>query len=108
LLQVREDVEPVVARLMDAQLWDRPGGVASIGYHLLHLTGSLDRLLTYSRGEPLSPAQVKALAAERTAYQDRPGRAALMAGFSQGIDQAMHYLRSVTPERLLQAREVGG
>ena len=46
LLQVGEDVEPVVAPLSEAQLWIRPGGVAAIGFHLLHLAGSLDRLLT--------------------------------------------------------------
>jgi DinB superfamily len=45
-------------------LWDRPGGVASPGFHLQHLAGVLDRLLTYARGEALSPGQLEQLAAE--------------------------------------------
>lgn len=107
LLQAREDVEAVVSTLTEAQLWLRPAGVASIGFHLLHLTGSVDRLLTYSRGEPLSPDQVRALAAERTVHEDRPSRAALMTGFARGIDEALHYLRSVAPGTLVLSREVG-
>lgn len=107
LLQVREDVEAVVAPLSDAQLWARPGDVASIGFHLLHLAGSVDRLLTYSRAEPLSPAQLAALAAERTVYSDRPGKATLMAGLASGVDQAIAYLRTVPPDCLFDAREVG-
>ncbi len=107
LLQVREDVEAVVGPLTEAQLWLRPAGVASIGFHLLHLTGSIDRLLTYSRGEALSPDQLTRLAAEKTVYGDRPSRTSLMTGLAQGIDGALHYLRSVAPETLALRREVG-
>jgi hypothetical protein len=72
LLQVGEDVLPIVRDLTPAELWARPGGAASIGFHLVHLPGSLDRLLTYSRGETLSSDQLAALAAERTVHEDRP------------------------------------
>ena len=107
LLQVREDVEPVVSRLNEHQVWSRPHGVASVGFHLLHLRGSLDRLLTYSRGEPLSDEQLRALAAEKSVYEDRPAVAGLMVGLSHGIDTALAYLRSLTAEQLFTAREVG-
>ena len=40
------------------------GDAASVGYHLRHLIGALDRLLTYARGESLTPAQLQAMAAE--------------------------------------------
>lgn len=107
LLQVREDVEPVVATLSDAQLWERPGGAAAIGFHLLHLAGSIDRLLTYSRGEPLSEAQRAALAAEKTAHEDRPERGVLLAGLSRAIDGALHQMKGLSPNDLLVPREVG-
>jgi uncharacterized damage-inducible protein DinB len=107
LLQVREDVEPVVANLTEAQLWVRPAGVASIGFHLLHLSGSTDRLLTYSRGEPLSPEQLTALGAEKTVYQDQPSRDALVTALSRAIERAIEYLGSLSPSALLQPREVG-
>ncbi|MDH5284326.1 MAG: DinB family protein, partial [Gemmatimonadota bacterium] len=107
LLQVREDIEPVVAPLSEAQLWVRPQGTASIGFHLLHLAGSLDRLLAYSRGESLSPEQLKALAREKSVYEDRPSRVTLMADLSQAIDRALLYFKTLTPASLLLPREVG-
>ena len=50
-----------------AQLWMRPGGAASIGFHIRHTGGALDRLLTYARGETLSAPQRVFLAGEEDA-----------------------------------------
>ena len=107
LAQVGEDVLPIVQDLTPARLWARPGNAASIGFHLAHLPGSLDRLLTYSRGESLTSEQQAALAAERTVDQDRPELALLLARFRQGLDAALDYLRVVPADSLLQPREVG-
>jgi len=107
ILQAREDVIPVVADLPADLLWKRPGGAAAIGFHLLHLPGSLDRLLTYSRGAALSSEQLAQLAAERTAYEDRPALPQLLARFTAGIDAALAYLRTVPEASLLVPREVG-
>jgi len=107
LAQVGEDVLPIVENLEPTRLWARPGNAASIGFHLAHLPGSLDRLLTYSRGESLSAEQLAALAAERTVDQDRPELSFLLARFRNGLEAAMRYLRAVPPESLLQSREVG-
>jgi uncharacterized damage-inducible protein DinB len=107
LLQVREDVEPVVAQITETELWVRPGGVASIGFHLLHLSGSTDRLLTYSRGESLSSEQLAAMAAEKTVYEDRPSRDALVIRLSRTIDRALDYLRTLSPAALVEPRLVG-
>jgi hypothetical protein len=107
ILQVGEDVLPIVRDLTPAQLWARPGGAAAIGFHLAHLPGSLDRLLTYSRSEPLSADQLAALAAERTVHDDRPALESLLARFSAGLEAAIHYLRTVPADSLLAAREVG-
>src|SRR5215813_2960585 len=63
LLQVREEIEAIVA-LPPEKLWARRGGAASIGFHLKHLAGSLDRLLTYANGKQLSAAQRQALGDE--------------------------------------------
>ena len=54
LLQVREEVESVVS-LPAEKLWARPGGAASVGFHLKHLAGSLDRLLTYAHRQGVTP-----------------------------------------------------
>jgi uncharacterized damage-inducible protein DinB len=89
------------------QLWARPGGAASIGFHLAHLPGSLDRLLTYSRAESLSSDQLATLATERTVQEDRPELNRLLATFAAGLDSAIEYLRKVPAESLLLPREVG-
>ena len=107
ILQVGEDVLPLVADLTSDQLWARPGGVASIGFHLKHLPGSLDRLLTYARGEQLSPEQLAYLAAERTIHDTRPPLESLVAGLSNGANSAIKFLRTVHEDSLLDAREVG-
>lgn len=107
LVQAGEDVVSAVSPLQPGQLWARPGGVAAIGFHLAHLPGSLDRLLTYSRGESLSQNQVDALAAERTVHDDKPELALLLTRLAAGIESALEYLRKVPETALLAPREVG-
>jgi hypothetical protein len=104
LLQVREDVERVATEATADELWRRPGGAASAGYHLQHLGGSLDRLFTYARGEQLNERQRAALLQEGT-----PGAAGseLALAVLAQIDQALEQLRHVAVESLGSAREVG-
>jgi len=104
LLQAREDVERVAGEATAEELWQRPRGAASAGYHLQHLAGSLDRLLTYARGEPLSEVQRAALRQEGT--PGAPG-SELVPAVLAGIDQALAQLRRTEVDSLGAAREVG-
>jgi uncharacterized damage-inducible protein DinB len=106
LLQVREEIEAVVALPPD-KLWARPGGAASIGFHLKHLTGSLDRLLTYANGKQLSAAQRQALTEEGQsgAPAERPD--ALVRAAQSAIDRALNQIRTTPLCTLDEAREVG-
>lgn len=58
LVQVARDLEPLAA-LPTPKLWARPGGAASVGFHLRHVAGVIDRLLAYARGEALTEAQIR-------------------------------------------------
>src|ERR1700704_2018896 len=87
LLQVREEIA-AAASLAPEQLWARPGGAASIGFHLMHLAGSLDRLLTYARGNALNAGQRAALAAE-AAEGTAQTTAVLVGAALSAIDQAL-------------------
>ena len=104
LLQAREDVERVASDATPEELWQRPGGAASAGYHLQHLAGSLDRLFTYARGEPLSERQRAELLREGTPGASGPE---LVADVLERIDLALEQLRHTMPDSLVDAREVG-
>ena len=107
LVQAGEDVIAAVEGLTHGQLWARPGGVASIGFHLAHLPSSVGRLVAYSRGESLTAAQLETLAAERTVHADRPEIAPLLAALTTGLNAAIAHLRTLSSEGLLAPRAVG-
>jgi uncharacterized damage-inducible protein DinB len=107
LVQCRNEVRAVLPQLSAEQVWRRPGGAASVGYHARHAVGSLDRLLTYARGEQLSPAQLGALANEARADQDEHVAQSIAAEFDAAVDRALAQLRATDDSTLLDPREVG-
>src|SRR5215217_4284210 len=66
LLQARDEVTQMLQDFDDRQLWIKPAGAASVGFHLQHLSGVLDRLFTYATDQPLSPQQLQQLKSEGT------------------------------------------
>jgi len=107
LLQCREELAATLAGLTTEQIWQRPRGAASIGFHARHAAGSLDRLFTYARGERLSAAQQAALATEEQP-DAAPGVAAALAGaFDAAVERALEQLRATSEATLLDARGVG-
>ena len=104
LLQAREDVERVARDVTAEELWQRPGNAASAGYHLQHLAGSLDRLLTYARGHSLDDAQLAELAQEGVACVSGP---VLVSSVLARIDRALDQVRLTAVDQLNDSREVG-
>jgi uncharacterized damage-inducible protein DinB len=107
LLQAREDVERAARDLSLRELWATPGGAASVGFHLRHIAGSIDRLLTYARGAQLDERQRAALAAEGEAGDSAAAAATFVGEAQRAIDQALAQLRSTPRESLTEPREVG-
>ena len=107
LIQVREDIENLVARVPAEHTWERPGGAASIGFHVRHLGGALDRLFTYARGEALSDTQKVAMRAEGDLVDPAPSLADVAADMNASIERALEQLRTTTRDDLLTARTVG-
>ncbi len=105
LQHAREEVEALAPEIPSATLWIR-NGAASEGYHLLHLTGALDRLLSYARGEQLSDDQKAALRAESQEHPELDA-ATLARRFSERVDQAIAQIRATDPATLLDERKVG-
>jgi uncharacterized damage-inducible protein DinB len=106
LLQCREEIARVLAGLTPEQIWCAHPGAASIGFHVLHAIGSLDRLFTYARGEALSDAQRQALVQET---QPDPALTAadLVAAFDVGVGRALDQLRGTDETTLTTVRHVG-
>src|SRR5215831_1721705 len=94
LLQAREDVERLLEHFPDDRLWTRPANVASVGFHLQHLAGVVDRLLTYARGDMLSPAQLQALGSEEQPRTANTTGADLVEAFRAQVDRAIDQLRA--------------
>lgn len=107
LIHAVEDVRRVVGPLGADLVWRRPGPAASIGFHVRHAGGALDRLFTYARGEALSPRQFAELKEEGLAGDAPEDGAALAAGFELRVATALDQLRATDPDRLLDPRAVG-
>jgi uncharacterized damage-inducible protein DinB len=106
LIQVAEDVPRIVAGLSPEALRQRPGGVASIAFHLRHIAGSIDRLRTYARGETLSDAQLAA--AKEEANDESPLSGPDLAAIVRtAVDGALEQIRSTSGRSLPEARKVG-
>jgi hypothetical protein len=107
LIQAREDLERLITIVPAEHVWSRPGGAASIGFHVRHAGGALDRLFTYGRGEALSDAQRAAVKAEGEPGDPPAPLSALVADVSHIIDTAMDQLRATSRDSLLDGRKVG-
>ncbi|GEO05051.1 hypothetical protein AAE02nite_27150 [Adhaeribacter aerolatus] len=107
LLQAREEVETLMENFPEHLLWSRPGQVATPGFHLQHLSGVLDRLFTYARGEQLNSAQLAALATEGKPVEPPTTSKKMAQAFHHQVDKAIQQLISTDENTLTQTRGVG-
>ena len=108
LLHSLEDLRRIVTPLGPEALWARPGGAASVGFHVRHAAGSLDRLFTYARGEMLSPAQLTTLKGETAPESQGTATAGeLVSAFEAQVERALAQLRDTPVDRLTERRDVG-
>ena len=106
LLQSREEVEGLLRGMAPSRIWEGRTAAASVGFHVLHAIGSLDRLFTYARGAMLSDAQLQVLGQEGEPDPDLTAND-LLAGFDAAVERALEQLRSTSATSLEQARLVG-
>jgi uncharacterized damage-inducible protein DinB len=103
--QAREDLDLYAGRLTSAQLWDKPYGFGSVGFHLLHIAGSTDRLMSYLEGRALTREQFAALAAEEKT--EGLSAAELLAGMDRVFAAAEAVVWAIDPATLSEPRWVG-
>lgn len=101
---VREDLARFTDGLAEEAVWRRVGELPSLGFHLRHIAGSVDRLVTYLMGEQLTPEQLAFLKTEAT-----PGAslAELLAGVDAALRHAEDRIRTIDPATIHEPRYIG-
>jgi uncharacterized damage-inducible protein DinB len=103
--QAREDLARYTEGLTLQQIWARPHGFGSVGFHLRHIAGSTDRLFTYLRGGQLSQEQFAFLRQEEApGTESREELLAQMDGVFRRVEAAV---RELDPASLPEPRTVG-
>lgn len=107
LLQAREEVNELMKDFPDQLLWIKPAGTASVGFHLQHLSGVLDRLFTYANGNVLTEEQLAALKAEGDPRKTNFDSADLVNQFNSHVNTSLKALQQVDEKTLTDTRGVG-
>lgn len=107
LLQAREEVNALMAGFPEIFLWVKPAGMACPAFHLQHLTGILDRLFTYAKGEALTVAQLDYLALEGKETGNDQGMTTLLDSLNKQVDKSILQLRNTSEDTLTEVRGVG-
>ena len=101
--QVREDLVQHTADLSREQVWQKIGK-ASVGFHLKHLAGSVDRLTTYLMGGQLSEEQLQSLRKEEEGTEEI---GELLQVVNEALAASEQKLQTVDPNHLYAQRIVG-
>lgn len=105
LLQAREEVNALLVGFPEEKRWNKPQGMASVGFHLQHLQGVLDRLFTYARNEQLDEGQLTLLRSEGAPSTQTV--AEMVAAFNTQVDIALVQLKNTDADALLLPRGIG-
>jgi uncharacterized damage-inducible protein DinB len=102
--QAREDLREHTRGLTPADVWARPHGFGSLGFHVRHLGGSADRLCTYLEGRQLSESQLDYMKREA-----EPGasRDELIDEMEAHLSRVEMVVRGLDPATLREPRYVG-
>jgi uncharacterized damage-inducible protein DinB len=99
-----EDLNRWCAGLSDSELNAQLYGLPSVAFQLRHIARSIDRLLTYAEGRPLSAEQLDAL---RQESQPLPAARSVFEELSGALASATARVRALAKSDLEQARSVG-
>ncbi len=106
ILQAREEVNLMMIDFPDALIWERPSGVASVAFHLQHLSGVVDRIFTYANNQILNEDQLEQLALESDSTQYLTVKG-LLTRFNNQVNKALTQLKNTEERTLLEFRGVG-
>ena len=87
-------------------LWAKVAGRASVGFHMNHMTGVLDRMMTYAKSESLTDQQFQFLKQEGT-FNLETEVEDLREQFSLKVAEALAYFKTIRVRKLTEIRTVG-
>lgn len=106
LIQSAEEIEKYTTDFLENLLWEKPAGRASVAFHLQHIAGVIDRMLTYADSKSLTPEQFAFLNAE-----GKPDQAIslkmLVNSAIEKINEAIFILKKIPASSLSETRTVG-
>lgn len=102
--QIREDAATAIGDLTPTQVWAKPHGMTSVGFHARHLAGSTERLSTYLAGRQLTTNQLAAISTEATGVETA---AALLVSIDVALERYEEMVRSLSPKDFAALREIG-
>jgi uncharacterized damage-inducible protein DinB len=102
-----DDLTKWTAGLTDAEIHASPLGLTPIAFHLRHIAGSTDRILTYAEGGQISAEQLVTLKAEQGSEGNQESLAALLAGVEAAFSNAAERVRVLATANLDTPRAVG-
>lgn len=106
LTECAKDLRKHAENLDSEKLLTRINGAPSVAFHLKHIAGSIDRLLTYARSEQLTETQFAELKAENV-ETPAENSAQLVERAVVKINEALDVLKNTPLETLFEARFVG-
>jgi uncharacterized damage-inducible protein DinB len=107
LLQAQEEVNKLDKKFPSELLWIKPAGLASVGFHMQHLAGVLDRLLTYAKGESLNEKQLTYLKQEGTEPFPGCNFNDLLENLNRQFSISLEQIKNTDSSTLLEVRGVG-
>lgn len=107
LLEVGEEIHDIMEDFPESLLWEKPAGVASPAFHLLHIYGVIDRLFTYARKDLLTKEQLHSLSLEGDAENSFLSMKQMISNLDARISLAVEELKTINIETLSEARGVG-
>ena len=106
LLQSRRELDQYTKDFPEALFWEKLSGRASAGFHIQHLTGVLDRMLTYAQGKSLSEEQFQYLKNEGNP-ETKATILELVNAFNVKVEEALGYFKTIDEKELKEVRTVG-
>ncbi|TRO64108.1 DinB family protein [Christiangramia sabulilitoris] len=105
-LQSKEEASVYLKDFPIHLLWITPAGRASLGFHLQHIAGVTDRLITYSQGMELTKEQFDQFRREGEPNNKITPEQLLM-NLEQSIQNALEHLKNIEEDELLDTVEIG-